>query len=308
MNHGTFRRKMLIRTYPISPHSFSLSALSSMSLPSPRNQAQAPGFRASICLNNAAVTMLERGCFRQGLETLQDAIAVMKDAFQGKANRALGGSESAPSPTSVPKQEIEEKLLRSSNRSLVPDAVAAGKRMRVHSLSCDGSGFCPEVLCHLQESPAVTCFFPVRIDMVAVDWRRKNGRETTDSASDMDQEAAILLYNFGVANLLLSEAVVERSSPAQSLERLRSCALSVFQLSSTIVSRCAQTCEGSIEEADLLHVTLLVFHATIQVLVFAGNDAEALLVFERYESIRRAVAALHASPWFSNPKSVAAAA
>lgn len=276
------------------------------SLLSPRNQAQAPGFRAAICLNNAAVTMLERGCFRQGLETLQDAIAVMKDAFHGTANLPLGGD--APSPPSGPRQEIEDKLLRSSNRSLKPDVVAGGKRLNVHSLSYDGSGFCPDVLCHLPESPAMTSFFPVRIDMAAVDWRRKDGREHSQGASDMDQEAAILLYNFGVANLLLSESVAGEASAALSLERLRSCALSVFQLSSTIVTRCAQTCEDSIEEADLLHVTLLVFHATIQALVYGSNDAEALLVFERYESVRRAVTVLHASPWFSSYKSVAAAA
>jgi hypothetical protein len=273
---------------------------------SPRNQEQAPGFRAAICLNNAAVTMLERGCFRQGLETLQDAIAVMKDASQGKGN--LATEDSAPSPPSVPRQEIEEKLLRSSSRSLNPDVVARGKRMYVHSLSYDGSCFGPEVLRHLPQSPAMTSYFPVRIDMASVDWRKKSDREKNRGASEMDQEAAILLYNFGVANLLLSEAEQETTAPAQALERLRSCALSVFQLSSTIVSKCAQTCEDSIEEADLLHVTLLVFHATIQVLVYAGNDPEALLVFERYENVRRAVAALHASPWFSNHKSVAAAA
>jgi hypothetical protein len=251
--------------------------------------------------------MLERGCFRQGLETLQDAIAVMKDAFHGTANLTLGGS--ALCPPSVPRQEIEDKLLRSSNRPLKPDVVAGGKRLNVHSLSYDGSGFCPDVLCHLPESPAMTSFFPVRIDMAAVDWRRKDGREHSQGASDIDHEAAILLYNFGVANLLLSASVVEDASASPpSLERLRSCALSVFQLSSTIVTRCAQTCEDSIEEVDLLHVTLLVFHATIQVLVYGSNDAEALLVFERYESVRRAVTVLHASPWFSSYKSVAAAA
>lgn len=57
------------------------------------------GYRTAISLNNSVITMLEKGSYRQGRETLLDSITAMKKAFETSLQGPIGsGCEHVVSP------------------------------------------------------------------------------------------------------------------------------------------------------------------------------------------------------------------
>jgi hypothetical protein len=64
------------------------------------------------------------------------------------------------------------------------------------------------------------------------------------------------------------------------------------------------------EEADVLQLTALLFHASIQVLVDGGNDLDASMVCDRYDQILQAISSLpiHTDAWNYNAKVLSPAA
>jgi hypothetical protein len=274
------------------------------------HRAHAPWYRSAVSLNNAAVTMLERGCLRQGLDTLQEAVAVMKAAFQQ-------GSETRPAGKSsfvLGNDEINELVQGATRRSLIPEVVVeingetshtiAGKFMRVRSLTYEGTGL-TSVLNVLNESPSMTYFYPIRIDALPMEWKQES---STGLVADAEYEAAILVYNFGLANLMLSKFM--SGAGAEISGRLQACSFSLFQLASTILSRRADSCVDGMEEADILQLVALVYHASIQILVEAGNDYEASVIYDRYDRVRRAISTIHSHfhAWDYSVKNVSPAA
>ena len=262
-----------------------------------QQQPVAHGFRAAISLNNTAVTLMERGCVRQGLDTLQDAIFAMKESFHSLEEAELGRqtAASAFAPSSDERKcRTGQRLRRATHRMANPEPFSLGGA-QIHSLSFD-VGLTPVLTC-LQRSPSLSGFFPIRIDL-PMEWF------TSTILSDPDFESAIILYNFGIANLLLAKA----APPCPYAGKCRATAVNVFQLASGILSARTQSCDDGMEEADLLQLALLVFHSTIQALVEAGNDAEALLVYERYDVIHQTVSSLFSAEWLDGSSKVLAAA
>jgi hypothetical protein len=259
-------------------------------------RAYVAGYRTAIHLNNVAVTMLEKGCLRQGLDTLQDGIAVMKAAIQQGSEAAVVDNTSKSSLISDD-QWNNELIQRATSRSLSPEVVDAmngkmsptieGNSTHIQSLAYEGAGLTP-VMKFLHESPSMTHFFPIRIDALPMGWKQES---STGLVVDAEYEAVILLYNFGLANLMLSKLMDTAATDVA--HRLRACSLSLFQLSSTILSRRSHSCKHGIEEADILQLAALVYHASIQVLVEAGNDFEVSVVHDRYERILLAISSIH---------------
>jgi len=264
-------------------------------------------YRGAIALNNIGVQLLERGCYRQGLDTLQDSIHVMKERFRPAVDK---------SSMAQPAAEAQNFLQRAARRLAEPQPMASasfGVPHSVETISFD-MGLTP-VLNFLQETPSTTCFLPVRIDIPEDFSSLVCGGDnvlysSSPSASmgiqhrDPDIESSIILYNFGVANLLLSK--VNPSHPSST--KLRSNALSIFQLASGVLSKRSGMCEDGVEEASLLQIGLLVFHCIIQVLVESGNDEEARIVCDRYYRIRDAVTSLQANEWYGGAIRISAAA
>lgn len=248
------------------------------------NAGSIQDYRAAIALNNMGVSLLERACYRQAMETLQDGIHVMKEVF--RPDRSAAGSSS----------EVDFKLHQAAQRVASPVRMCTPwLNVSLQTLSFDLS--LSPVLNYLRESPSTTCFLPIRIDLPPEcgfgDFR----------LHEPDFESAIILYNFGVANLLLSKVASGTVS-----EKLRGNAMSILNLASSVLSKRSSLCDDTLEEASLLQLGLMVFHTIIQVLVDAGDDLEASIVYERYDRLRDAVEALHESEWYADVEKVAAPA
>lgn len=291
-------------------------------------------YRAAIALNNAGVNLLEKRAYKQAMETLQDGIHVMKEAFR----RPQGASPQDMLQTSlrpVSSAEIDFKLRRASHHIAHPQpmhipmpfhAVVDGQGKQdgvdLKALSFDVTGISSSahrVLDFLGESPSTTCFLPIRIDLPSDSYFSQDSFDRmVGCLRDADAESAVMLYNFGVANLLLSKAVaaacessvpgrINREAMGTALtgdnvaEKLRANAISILNLASGVLSKkSAGGCEDTVEETVLLQLGLLVFHTIIQVLVEGGNDMEAQIVYDRYVLLRQAVAAIQESEWFYN--------
>lgn len=158
------------------------------------------------------------------------------------------------------------------------------------------------VLSYVHESPSLTSFHPIRIEPLTGDWQC-GGRQqqqpllcgacsTPSSLIERENHSAIVLSNFGLANLLLSKVTKVALAPA----RLHKCALSVLHIASVVVGSLDHRTHTSnpdgvaaTTEYDLLQLLSLILHATIQVHVESSNDHCALAVFECYEHVRRAL-------------------
>jgi len=264
-------------------------------------------YRGAIALNNVGVTLLERGCYKQAMDTLQDAIHVMKEVFRPNAPAPLFQQQQQQKVDVNSPLQNAHRRLADPQQTPFPSAAAA-QALHLEAINFD-MGLTP-VLNYLHETPSTTSFLPVRIDL-PVDFSSPAACTFSPASSmnnnrrDPDLESSIILYNFGVANLLISK--VAATSPS-SCDKLRSNALSILQLASGVLSKRSGTCDDGVEEANLLQMGLLVFHATIQVLVEGGDDFEASVVCERYDRIRNAVVALQDAEWYGNMSKVSAPA
>lgn len=298
-------------------------------------------YRGAIALNNIGVSLLEKGCYRDALDTLQDSIQVMKDLFrpsqspqqqrcaqqehhrpsQSQHSIKMADHQQAPKhlqqqlngyiTTSPAPDDLEHQveifLQRASRRLADPQPmfVPHEPHLLAHLESIPFDLGLTPVLNYLQETPSTTAFLPIRIDLPSDFSSLDPSQIAMARLRDIDIESSIILYNFGVTNFLISK--IACSSPSAG-ERLRGNALSILHLASDVLSRRSSVCEDSLEEASLLQLGLLVVHATIQVLVEAGDDCRASIVCERYDRIRNAVIALQAAEWYGGAKKITAPA
>jgi hypothetical protein len=142
--------------------------------------------RAAIALNNMGVSLLERRAYRQGMETLSDAIFVMQRVLQPPSISSQG-SDRTPNSTSY----AEAKMHRASKRMANPQPIPSAMSIDVVSHCANFSHRSYSVsLLHGGSSS------PLRI-------------EATDLVSpvdrDNDLESSIVLYNFGLAHLCMAK-------------------------------------------------------------------------------------------------------
>jgi hypothetical protein len=252
-----------------------------MKIESPMN------IQAALALNNVGVSLLERGCYRQGMEVLQDGITVLKDLFKSTEMETTVVGHLV---TSITNTSNSTKLLQKARgkvlqpQYLLSDATASPS---IQTISYQVNGL-SEILSHMGTSLSSSQIFLVRMDVPL-----ECSSFSVSNAPDL--ESAVLLYNFGMAQLLLSRVV-----PHGGALMMTDNAHRILHLASSIIARRSSTFCDTLEETALLQMGLVVLHGIIQVLVETGMDFEAASVFDRYLKVRDIVGNLEAMiEWYS---------
>jgi len=213
--------------------------------------------RAAIALNNMGVSLLERRAYRQGMETLKDAIFVMKRVIHPQS-KTPDFATNTPSTNST-----EAKVNRANKRMANPQPVPSAFSCDVISHEAISSHHQP-MDSVLRKGAASPSTFPIRIEAGNIDCPEDR---------NPDLESAIMLHNFGVAHLCMSKL-------AKSPLKFQEGALALFNMAYSIISNrntIAQLSDSdmrSVSETRLL-LAVVVLNNVVRVLRATGNHSEA---------------------------------
>jgi hypothetical protein len=237
-------------------------------------------FQAAIALNNMAVGMVERGCFRQGMAALQDGILLVKRLFQSAAAESFD--------TSNFDTVSSFKLQRAAINVMQPESLfstsSPAANLDLKTITYQDTSGLSDVLELLKECPSFSRYFLVRMD-------------DCSNSDSPDVASIVLLHNLGVTQMLLSlQCTCIKDHPhfcwIENAHR-------VLDLASNIIASRSAICCDSLEEATLLQVGLMVLYGIIQILLQSGRVVEAKSVFERYSTVRVVVKFQLAMDWYT---------
>jgi hypothetical protein len=146
--------------------------------------------RAAIALNNMGVSLLERRAYRQGMETLQDAILVMKRVLRSPSITSQG-SDKTPNSTSYTDTKVHRASKRMANPQPIPSAVSVD--IDSHRATFSYHSYLVSVLHGSSSSPLRS---PLRIEAADLDSLEE---------SDHVLQSSIMLFNFGLAHLFMAK-------------------------------------------------------------------------------------------------------
>jgi hypothetical protein len=212
--------------------------------------------RAAIALNNMGVSLLERRAYRQGMETLKDAIFVMKRVLRPPSISSQGLCQTSNSTSYA-----EEKMHRASKRMANPQPISSAIIVDVVSRSATFSHrSCSSDSVLHGGSSSSTLSSPLRIeatDLISLEDR------------DADLESSIMLYNFGLAHLCMAKLV---KAPI----KLQEGALKLFYMAySLFAPRCDQEGRGIREDAVLLATANSTLDNIVALLTEMGRYSKA---------------------------------
>jgi hypothetical protein len=258
-------------------------------------------YLGAVALNNSAVTLLERGRYRQAIKVMQNSIFMMKTvplapparevlqnenieqreaetmstltAMLQNATRAIAESEK-PSSTQQLRQEQEHKMSATIVESLELGVDSPPGQLKVPEKPWSSANVLPLRI----EAPSI---------MEAL-------------SHDPDFESIIILYNFAVAQYLYSHQVDQPRSGM-----LLKNALTVANLASFIWSKCFNRCNNDddndpvdndaplpnssstvINDTEtLLELSLLILNFLHQIYIRLGLLPEAAQVSEQYNQV-----------------------
>jgi hypothetical protein len=207
--------------------------------------------RAAIALNNMGVSLLERRAYRQGMETLKDAIFVMKRVLRPAS--ISHGFGKTPNSTSYAQGKVHRASKRMATAQAVPSAVSID--VISHCATFSHRSRSTSIL---QGGSSYPLSSPIRIeanDLVS--------REDRDS----DLESSIMLYNFGLAHLCMAKLV---KTPI----KLQEGALKLFKMAYSVFDTlCDQEGQGIREDMVLLAAATL--DNIVALLTQMGKHSEA---------------------------------
>jgi tetratricopeptide (TPR) repeat protein len=230
--------------------------------------------RAAIALNNMGVSLLEQRAYRQGMETLKDAIFVMKHVFRPQSrNAGLGATSYSTGRTDV---KINRAVQRMTNPQPVPSTVIID--VISHGVASSQSSPLGSIL-RASSSFAV----PIRIEATDLDCPEDR---------DPELESAIMLYNFGLAHLCMAKL-------AKSPNELREGALKLFNMAYSIISNKIISNKNTLSrlsasELQIISETRLllafaVLNNVARVLTEMGNHTEANTSYRRLARLGTAI-------------------
>jgi hypothetical protein len=212
--------------------------------------------RAAIALNNMGVSLLERRAYRQGMETLKDAIFVMKCVLRPPSISSSQGLCKTPNSTSY----AEAKVHLASKRMANPQPISSKRSIDVLSQCATFSHrSCPSDSVLQGGSSSSPLSSPLRIeltDLVSLEDR------------DSDLESSIMLYNFGLAHLCMAKVV---KTPI----KLQKGALTLFNMAYSIFApRCDKEGQGIREDVVLLAAATSTLDNIVVLLTRVGKHSE----------------------------------
>ena len=194
-------------------------------------------FRAVVGLNNSGVTLLQHQCYMEGLQTLKDALMLMKILFQ---------SDDASSMSSLQQHdEVNAALQRAKHRT---------NRMQEDKIVCQMTNIAVvtdldnpfKVYNALERKPGTLCC--VKIDPMG--W----GSCCPDS-EQYHVESSIIMYNYGVAHLLAS--FLFQHSDDSFVAGLNQTSYHLFQLAHSVIDMYLLSSDAFNLPSNVLLVSML---------------------------------------------------
>ena len=228
------------------------------------NQAEetsCSSYRVAIHLNNVGVSLLQRKAYRQALDTLKDAVSVIRSTFAGEDDEH--------------EARRDLMLARAARRLASPKSLVCSSQLV--TISDDGG------VTAINSFPSVNqrdrTVYAVAIEHFCLDER------------DVDVDSAIILHNFALSHLLLSRvAKVERYAQQLRLGAQKVSALAYRTLSAMMVARN----ERELEDLVILNPTLFltavsVLHSMVQILVESELPSRARQSSQRLSMLKAAI-------------------
>ena len=212
------------------------------------------GQKAIVALNNIAVTMLERGCYKQGFETLKGAVKAAKMISQP--------IESHDTSTTLHLPSIVNSLRRANHRNALP-AISLGQAP-LHVVDLTQADLLFSNLNNTRDKePSHFTYSIIRLDSEAINF----GNE------DQDLLMAVILSNFTVSCLCRFEKSnkEEISSNGETQDR----AIKTLTLSANLLCTIFDSSEDEVITLQVLITSGAVLTTLARVLENRGRSEEA---------------------------------
>jgi len=220
-------------------------------------------YRRILALNNVGVSFVEKGCLRQGMRTLKEAVTLMKAMHRRSAFCV--------------RLEVDRKLRR-AHEALSTSKVGV-KPPRLEIVEYEDS------LIQCNAMP-VGCLRAVRIELQGL----APDRWLTDR--NLATDFALLLNNFGIASYLLFSK--KQGSGGKNLLRT---AQRAFKLAVASITSSFSSCESLLDEAIMTTIVLLFAFNLSQVHMETGRSGDATALYEKCHSIRQLMHRVESAGW-----------
>jgi len=245
--------------------------------------------RAIVALNNVAVAMIERHSYVQGIETLRDAVSLVKASLAVDQTSAL--NEEGRNLYLQAQQEVarmqDEYLQKAAERYADPHRSSSCVLVQVCSDDIEGNPGCDPFMQNLlsQYSPRVTqearppsafVAYPVRIEPKTQYLDQIPVGEVPDG---MARLYATVLYNCGVSYVCMARAIVNPDL-AEKKRKYGSKAVSLLNLASDMVGVCSDALEEARNDEEYYRRVQselsLMSMAILYSLIFALRDSNQI--------------------------------
>jgi len=249
------------------------------------------------------VSLLERGCFKQSMLTLKDAVHAMKGVFH---TRCAQHEQEGP--------DAVQKMMRKACRRFTQPEVDAfacpsmnEPRESMDTVSYDDS-LVP--LIGLRERCLQTAFRPARIELPGPDPEElyNSCSEDCEVGRDPDLETVVVLNNFAISYYVLAKNTTMEDGDSYTSAKLLENAQSIFDLASGIITNRFSKCDDLMEETRIMAVAFLLTGNIARVLSETGRHEEAEAFSQKYLKIGRAIEECEITDWFTPQTSMAAPA
>lgn len=200
--------------------------------------------RSAVALNNMAISLQERGCDSQALSTFQDALGLLKVASRSNCG-ARGRHQVIQLAAQRLMKPLPSKRPHSISFSSISDDADFSTAMNAVDVECYSSSHC----------------LLIRIE----DYGSEPGLHR-----DLDLDCAIILHNYGLSYLSMSQ---NDTYSAENAEKLRRNALKLLNLSHSVIATRSSVCEDDDSLQMMFLLSLIVTKSMAQTL-FATRDCE----------------------------------
>jgi hypothetical protein len=225
--------------------------------------------KAAISLNNAAVSLLVRGYAREAAETFEDAIRLI---FASRKEEVTMASTECAWGESI-QQALNRAHRRSAlaSKSVVPNDTSQWPVLQVIS-SQSNPARVYDTLTACRDTASLRVSFPMTIDPIDCD---------SYSQDDVNFEAGIALYNYGVAHdCAIASSVVANLDDAYLRETIQAEAYRIYQWAYSTIATVDQNqctrCKSSscCTTSRLLLLQTALFHNMIHASILLNLQAE----------------------------------
>jgi hypothetical protein len=219
--------------------------------------------RAAIALNNIGVSLLERKAYRQGMETLSDAIFVMQRVLRSPSISSQG-SDRTPNSTSYAEAKVHRASKRMANPQPIPSAMSID--VVSHCATFSHRSYSVSLLHGGSSSP-------LRIEAADL---------VSPVDRDNDLESSIVLYNFGLAHLCMAKFA---TTPIT----LQEGALKLFNMVYSILAKLPVKDDGHEIREDVVLLAAATLDNIVVLLTQMGKYSEANESDQELVRLRRVI-------------------